>query len=75
MSELCIYLDFKTDESYTPSRLAIFLGNSMEELYQVQTCDLDEPIGWFNFALGKRSHNENFKPVKTNVIQLAILQN
>jgi anaphase-promoting complex subunit 10 len=68
-----VYLDFKTDESYTPSKMAVSIGNSMEELYQVQTCDLDEPIGWYNFALGRKEGNEQFGPVKTSVVQLAVL--
>jgi anaphase-promoting complex subunit 10 len=74
---LCIralHADFKADESYTPSRVAVSVGNTPYDLIEVQNVDLLEPIGWFNFALGKNSGG-SFQPVKTHVVQLTILQN
>jgi anaphase-promoting complex subunit 10 len=74
VSELCMQVDFKADESYTPSRVAVSVGNSPHDLIEVQSVDLLEPIGWFNFALGQSSGG-SFQPVKTHVVQLSILQN
>ena len=73
-SELCIYIDYKSDESYTPSKLSVSLGNALHTLYEVQSIDLDEPLGWFNFSLGRNVEGQNV-PVKTHFIQLNILQN
>lgn len=74
VSELCMHVDFKADESYTPSRVAVAVGNTLHDLVEVQSVDLLEPIGWFNFALGKSSGG-TFHPVKAHVVQLSILQN
>jgi anaphase-promoting complex subunit 10 len=74
VSELCLYMDFKADESYTPSKLAISLGNTVNDLWEIQTCDLDEPVGWYNFALGKLQGGL-FQSVSTHYVQLCILQN
>jgi anaphase-promoting complex subunit 10 len=74
VSEICIYLDFKSDESYTPSRIAIAVGNSHQDLVEIQNVELLEPVGWFNFALGKISGGV-YHPVKTCTVQLSILQN
>jgi hypothetical protein len=36
------------DESYTPKQIAIKAGNTLEDLQNIQTLDLDEPMGIFN---------------------------
>lgn len=74
VSEFCVYLDFKSDESYTPSKLSILIGNAVNELREVQNVELEEPTGWFNFSLGKMKNGVNV-PVKTHYVQLVILQN
>ena len=74
VSEFCVYLDFKSDESYTPSKLSILIGNAVSELREVQNVELEEPTGWFNFSLGKMSNGVN-TPVKTHYVQLVVLQN
>ncbi len=42
-------MDFKTDESYTPSKISIRVGNSFYELQEVKLIEFEEPIGWFTF--------------------------
>jgi anaphase-promoting complex subunit 10 len=49
VQEISMYLDFKTDESYTPQKISIRVGNSFYELQEVKLIDFEEPIGWFNF--------------------------
>ena len=49
VQEIAMYLDFKTDESYTPSKISIRVGNSFYELQEVKLIDFEEPIGWFTF--------------------------
>ena len=46
MQELAIKLDFKLDESYTPSRMSVRAGTSPTELKELRALDLDEPTGW-----------------------------
>lgn len=74
VSELCVYIDYKSDESYTPSKLALSVGNALHALYEVQSVDLDEPLGWFNFSVGRPVEGV-YQPVKTHFVQLTILQN
>ena len=74
VSEFCVYLDFKSDESYTPSKLSILIGNATTDMREVQNVELEEPTGWFNFALGKQQGGINI-PVRTHYVQLVILQN
>ncbi|OMJ71279.1 hypothetical protein SteCoe_30557 [Stentor coeruleus] len=74
VSEFCIYLDFKSDESYTPSKMSILIGNAMTDMREVQNVELEEPTGWYNFALGKLI-NGAYNPIKTHYVQLVILQN
>eukprot|EP00775_Hariotina_reticulata_P013199 gene13199-13330_t len=51
LKELHIYLDYKADESYTPSRLAIRAGSTCHNLKDVCMVELREPIGWTKVAV------------------------
>ena len=77
ISEIWLYLDYKTDESYTPSKISIRIENSFNEMVEIKTVDYDEPVGWHQITLEeKNSELEIFKPyVKTATVQIMILQN
>lgn len=69
VQEVSLYLDFKTDESYTPQKVSIRAANSCGELIELKLIDFEEPIGWFTFKLAEKG-----KPyVKTMFVQLGIL--
>ncbi|KAJ3227362.1 Anaphase-promoting complex subunit 10 [Clydaea vesicula] len=72
IKRVAIYLDFKQDESYTPSKIAINAGTNIHELEEVKCEDLDEPTGWINFDL---DCEETGKPLKTFFLQVAIKSN
>lgn len=36
IQELCMFFDFKSDESYTPSKISVRAGNNMQDLKEVQ---------------------------------------
>ena len=61
LSEICMYLDFKTDESYTPQKIAIKLQNSFQQLQEVQVIEFEEPIGWYSFKMGGSDTTGNNK--------------
>lgn len=67
---ISIYTDYKADESYTPSKISIRIGNDPHDLHQMELLELDEPSGWVNVELLK-----NEVPIKTFMIQIAILGN
>jgi anaphase-promoting complex subunit 10 len=55
INEIWFYLDYKTDESYTPSKISIRTENSFNELVEVKVCDFEEPVGWYKISLDERN--------------------
>ena len=51
IQELCMFFDFKSDQSYTPAKLSIRAGNNMQDLKEVQYLELKEPTGWYTVPL------------------------
>ncbi|RPB23359.1 APC10-domain-containing protein [Terfezia boudieri ATCC MYA-4762] len=47
-----IYLDYKSDESYTPTKLAVMSGTGYHDLQEVCVMVLEEPLGWVEVDLG-----------------------
>jgi anaphase-promoting complex subunit 10 len=77
INEVWIYLDYKTDESYTPSKISLKVENAFGEMVEVKLVDFEEPVGWYKISLDERnSKGEMIKPyLKTISIQIIILQN
>ena len=48
---MALLLDFKLDESYTPSRVSVRAGTTVHDLRELQTIDLEEPVGWVAISL------------------------
>uniref|UniRef100_A0A8D2JWC1 Anaphase-promoting complex subunit 10 n=1 Tax=Theropithecus gelada TaxID=9565 RepID=A0A8D2JWC1_THEGE len=42
---LCIYADYKSDESYTPSKISAKVGNNFHNLQEIRQLELVEPNG------------------------------
>jgi len=73
VQEVSVYIDFKTDESYTPKAVAIKVGNAYHEMQEVKMIDFDEPVGWFTFQLQEKNPSTGamIKPyIKTMFVQL-----
>ena len=71
LKDLCIFADYKSDESYTPSRITIKAGTHVNDLREIGTYDLLEPAGWIIIPL----RDANNQPIKTWMLQLAVLAN
>ncbi|XP_061619825.1 anaphase-promoting complex subunit 10 isoform X1 [Phyllopteryx taeniolatus] len=69
---LCIYADYKSDESYTPSKISVRVGNNFHDLHEVRQLEMVEPSGWIHVSLLNQRTNE---PVRTFMIQIAVLAN
>jgi anaphase-promoting complex subunit 10 len=41
------------DESYTPSRIAIYAGTGQHDLTEVKTLEFDQPRGWMTANIGE----------------------
>ena len=48
VAQVSFYVDFKLDESYTPSRVVIRGGSHSQAMKELCAFDLDEPTGWIN---------------------------
>ena len=68
-----MYLDYKGDESYTPNKISVRIGNDFHDLKQVELIELDEPCGWVKIEL--KNSNGTGAGVKMFMIQLGILGN
>ena len=47
-----MYFDYLLDESYTPSKVAIYAGTGLFDLTEVKTIDLQQPRGWQTVNVG-----------------------
>lgn len=77
INEIWIYLDYKTDESYTPNKLSLQIENSFHEWIDFKLIDFEEPVGWFKMTLEERnSKGDIIRPyLKIQGLQLVILGN
>lgn len=71
IQDVCIYADYKSDESYTPSRISVRTGNHFNDLQEVEIVELNEPTGWVIIPLTDASE----KPIRTFMVQIAVLSN
>jgi anaphase-promoting complex subunit 10 len=67
-----IYLDFDTDESYTPTKMSVLSGTGFQDLVEVTKLDLERPTGWIEVKLDD-VHEDG--ELRTYLIQVAIHAN
>ncbi|KAF8405241.1 hypothetical protein HHK36_010142 [Tetracentron sinense] len=70
---VALYVDFKLDESYTPSKISIRAGDGFHNLKEIKTVELEKPIGWYYVLLSGTDPRETF--INTFMLQLAVLSN
>ena len=51
LAEIAVRLDYKKDESYTPSLLSIRAGTSDLDLKEIRAVQMSEPVGWLLVTL------------------------
>ncbi|CAH8563266.1 unnamed protein product [Dicrocoelium dendriticum] len=71
LTRLCLYTDYKADESYTPSRLAVMVGNTIHDLIQLANVVLQQPTGWCILPLTWPDGS----PIRTFMLQIIIMAN
>ncbi|KAL3879098.1 hypothetical protein ACJMK2_031411 [Sinanodonta woodiana] len=71
IKDVCLYTDYKADESYTPNRISIRAGTQFNDLVEIEQVELCEPVGWV--CVNMKDVNE--KPIRTFMIQIAVLSN
>jgi len=77
VNEIKIYTDFKLDESYTPSRIAIRVGSTFHDLRDIHTEELNEPSGWVSILRPPKDTADDGGDtvLRTHFIQVAVLAN
>ncbi|KAJ4849615.1 Anaphase-promoting complex subunit 10 [Turnera subulata] len=70
---VALYVDFKLDESYTPSKISIRAGDGFHNLKEIKTIELVKPTGWAYLWLSGNDPRETF--VNTFMLQIAVLSN
>jgi anaphase-promoting complex subunit 10 len=86
VSHVCLYLDFNLDESYTPKRICVEAGMTLQELQTLSIVELSEPVGWCIIPIEAppdpldsmaEQDNENYQPtsmpIRTHLIQISVL--
>ncbi|XP_033122390.1 anaphase-promoting complex subunit 10-like [Anneissia japonica] len=71
IDSIAIYADYKSDESYTPSKISVRAGNNFHDLQEIEVLDMNEPTGWVRIPL-KDSKGQR---IRTFTLQLAVLSN
>jgi len=59
--EICFYLDYNLDESYTPKEISVKVGMTFHDLVQVRVCELKEPVGWIVVPLWESVEEEDME--------------
>ncbi|KAJ0241948.1 Anaphase-promoting complex subunit 10 [Hirschfeldia incana] len=70
---VALYVDFKLDESYTPSKISVRAGDGFHNLKEVKSVELVKPCGWVCVSLSGTDPRETF--VNTFMLQIAMLSN
>ncbi|TVU20164.1 hypothetical protein EJB05_36371, partial [Eragrostis curvula] len=68
-----LYVDFKLDESYTPSKISIRAGDGFHNLKEIKIVELAKPVGWVHISLSGADPRETF--IHTFMLQIAVLSN
>ncbi|KAK9382653.1 anaphase-promoting complex, subunit 10/DOC domain-containing protein [Kockiozyma suomiensis] len=72
IAKIKLYLDYKRDESYTPSKIAVYAGSGYHDLHEVMSLALEEPVGWTEISLA-HAGKDGF--LKAFLVRLSVLQN
>ncbi|KAJ3097924.1 Anaphase-promoting complex subunit 10 [Phlyctochytrium planicorne] len=71
---ISLYVDYKQDESYTPSRISVRAGNNVLDLEELFIIDLEEPSGWIDKKVMDIGSSQP-RPLRAQMLQIAILAN
>ncbi|KAK9494828.1 anaphase-promoting complex, subunit 10-domain-containing protein [Lipomyces doorenjongii] len=72
IAKIMMYLDYRRDESYTPSKIAVYAGSGYHDLHEVLSLGLEEPVGWIDISLA-HAGKDGF--LKAFLVRLSVLQN
>jgi anaphase-promoting complex subunit 10 len=71
VSHVGLYLDYNLDESYTPKKVSIKMGMTLQDLKLVSSVEFSEPVGWCILPL--LDDDSESTTIKTHLVELSIL--
>lgn len=72
IERISLFLNYYTDESYTPSKIAVFAGSGDHDLIKVLQVEFDSPMGWRHIKFTGCSKEG---VLKCHVVKLVFLAN
>ena len=80
VSKICFYVDYGSDESYTPKKVVVRSGTTQQDLQDVAAIELHEPLGWCQVSLTSDSSGGGAdcecqkpqQPLRTHLLQLRV---
>lgn len=75
LTKLCLYLDYATDESYTPKKVSVSIGTCLHDLSDIITVDMNEPCGWVVVDLTKslKLQEDDTNCIRAHLLQVKVL--
>ncbi|KAL3424162.1 anaphase-promoting complex subunit 10 [Phlyctema vagabunda] len=70
-----LYLDFISDESYTPTRITILAGTGYHDLLPFSVLEFAQPKGWIDVPLEHVGGGEDGKTLRAFLVQVKVVEN
>lgn len=75
IERISLFLNYLTDESYTPSSLQVFAGTGDHDLIEVLNYEMESPIGWRHIKFDDTNKSRILKCFMVKIVFLANHQN
>jgi len=72
VAEVCVYVDYKIDESYTPRKISLRSGTTHHDLEEVRALTLEKPMGWVRIPCGDPAARGAARFLRTWYLQLVV---
>lgn len=69
------YVDYDQDESYTPTHITFFAGNSIHDLQPFRDVVLDKPVGWQDVPIADSGSGPDGNSISCQLVQMQIKEN
>lgn len=69
------YVDFDQDESYTPTHMTFFAGNSSYDLHPFADLVLEKPVGWQDVGIAGCGGGPDGHSISCQLVQIQIKEN
>eukprot|EP00736_Rhodelphis_marinus_P007314 Rmarinus@m.12121 len=73
IQDVALYMDFKRDESYTPSKVSVRIGNDFQDLDELRAVEVEEPTGWVLINLNDPATSRPY--VRAFLLQIVVHTN